>query len=383
MHIVQEIGSYAGLAAVVGLAVLSALYFSQARDVRRLREWAGRAPERSEQVAQAAPARPGTGAVRPAPRPAAAPGAAAPKPAAAPGAPAPAATPAAAAAARVRTPAAAAAGTRAAPPGEQTGGDGAEESPEPPGNGTEDAGAPPSEKAPPQGPGVPAGGDKVPAAAPKPGPAVPASSGAARIPARPAAGLPSRPPAGGNTGPGQTAILSPPGQAEPWYRRLISHPRYLVLAIAGVLIVGGAAAFGVVQLTSKNDSGGGGGASQTAVGSTKSNGKSKSSGQNNTPAIDPSSITVSVLNGTTVPGLAARIGDQIVAKGFKLGNVTNAASQGVRNESVVLFTRGAERDAIAVSKALRIPQREPIDPRSQALGGDAGIVVVTGADLTP
>ena len=37
MAIVKEIGSYAGLAAVFGLAVLSALYFSQARDVRRLR----------------------------------------------------------------------------------------------------------------------------------------------------------------------------------------------------------------------------------------------------------------------------------------------------------------------------------------------------------
>ena len=47
MHLVQEIGSYAGFAAVVGLAVLSALYFSQARDVKRLREWAGRAPERA------------------------------------------------------------------------------------------------------------------------------------------------------------------------------------------------------------------------------------------------------------------------------------------------------------------------------------------------
>ncbi|MGI8660994.1 MAG: hypothetical protein ACR2LH_08185, partial [Thermoleophilaceae bacterium] len=48
MEIIQEIGSYAGFAAVVGLAVLAALYFSQARDVRRLREWAGRSPERPE-----------------------------------------------------------------------------------------------------------------------------------------------------------------------------------------------------------------------------------------------------------------------------------------------------------------------------------------------
>src|SRR4051794_41944870 len=63
MHLVQEIGSYAGFAAVVGLAVLSALYFSQARDVRRLREWAGRAPERAaEQAAGGRVAVPGVAA---------------------------------------------------------------------------------------------------------------------------------------------------------------------------------------------------------------------------------------------------------------------------------------------------------------------------------
>src|SRR5215207_5077813 len=53
---IEQIGSYAGFAAVLGLAVLSALYFSQARDVKRLREWAGRAPERSE-GAQTVPGR--------------------------------------------------------------------------------------------------------------------------------------------------------------------------------------------------------------------------------------------------------------------------------------------------------------------------------------
>src|SRR5215813_10529615 len=47
MSRVQEIGAYAGFAAVIGLAVLSALYFSQARDVKSLRAWAGRAPERA------------------------------------------------------------------------------------------------------------------------------------------------------------------------------------------------------------------------------------------------------------------------------------------------------------------------------------------------
>lgn len=48
--ILVNIGAIAGFAAVVGLAVLAMLYFSQARDVRRLREWAGREPERATEV---------------------------------------------------------------------------------------------------------------------------------------------------------------------------------------------------------------------------------------------------------------------------------------------------------------------------------------------
>jgi hypothetical protein len=57
LEVVQEIGAVAGWAAVVGLAVLSALYFSQARDVKRLREWAGRAPQRSGPGVTAMPGR--------------------------------------------------------------------------------------------------------------------------------------------------------------------------------------------------------------------------------------------------------------------------------------------------------------------------------------
>src|SRR3954449_7996340 len=52
-HVIEQAGSLAGFAAVVGLAILSALYFSQARDLRRLREWAGRAPERAAEMAPA------------------------------------------------------------------------------------------------------------------------------------------------------------------------------------------------------------------------------------------------------------------------------------------------------------------------------------------
>jgi len=46
----EQYGAYAGIAAVFGLGVLSLLYFAQAREVKRLREWAGRAPERAAEL---------------------------------------------------------------------------------------------------------------------------------------------------------------------------------------------------------------------------------------------------------------------------------------------------------------------------------------------
>lgn len=46
MELIKEIGAFAGLAAFLGLALVALLAFSQGRDIRRLREWAGSAPER-------------------------------------------------------------------------------------------------------------------------------------------------------------------------------------------------------------------------------------------------------------------------------------------------------------------------------------------------
>jgi hypothetical protein len=46
LELIKEIGAFAGLVAFLGLAVLALLSFAQGRDIRRLREWAGSAPER-------------------------------------------------------------------------------------------------------------------------------------------------------------------------------------------------------------------------------------------------------------------------------------------------------------------------------------------------
>src|SRR5919206_119831 len=49
---IEKYGAYVGVAAFFGLAVLSLLYFAQARELKRLRDWAGRAPERAQELEQ-------------------------------------------------------------------------------------------------------------------------------------------------------------------------------------------------------------------------------------------------------------------------------------------------------------------------------------------
>jgi hypothetical protein len=53
MDFIESIGPVLGIVAFVGLAALAFLLFEQARDLRRLREWAGRAPERAQEAADA------------------------------------------------------------------------------------------------------------------------------------------------------------------------------------------------------------------------------------------------------------------------------------------------------------------------------------------
>src|SRR5215213_2514458 len=68
---VEKYGAYVGIAAFLGLAVLSLLYFSQARELKRLREWAGRAPERARELEERVVAQASATAARRQPAPAA------------------------------------------------------------------------------------------------------------------------------------------------------------------------------------------------------------------------------------------------------------------------------------------------------------------------
>lgn len=307
MEAIQQIGSYAGFAAVVGLAVLSALYFSQARDLRRLREWAGRASDRPAPPRSAAEARAaGAQSERQSQLSGSAAGAGAGEVVAGQGTAAGSARPA-------QTGGRATATALSAPPAAQRG------------------------VAAPTGPPAPGTG---------------ARSSAVR----------AVPPRGTNGGLARPASARGAAEPRPSSERSVNL-RYVVLAVVGALIVIAAGTFAVGALDGREQPSPPPRASAPAPPST---------------AGAPSAVTFSVLNGTGVDGLGKQVADELEAAGYRRGNVTNASEQ--KAESVVLYTRTARAEALAVAREIDVSQTEPIDASSQVLAGDASVVVVAGAD---
>ena len=120
----------------------------------------------------------------------------------------------------------------------------------------------------------------------------------------------------------------------------------------------------------------GGGAYFLISGSDSSNG-----GQDSKQAaakIKPSEIEVTVLNGTAVPGLAATFGDEVEAKGFKLGAVTNSSASFA--DSVVMFKRGHKPEARKVAKQLKIAKLQLMSGEIESVSAGAAVAVVVGED---
>ena len=67
--------------------------------------------------------------------------------------------------------------------------------------------------------------------------------------------------------------------------------------------------------------------------------------------------------------------------GSRWAPITNFTDQQLA-ESVV-YAPGHEAEARSVSRRLGITQREPVNPSSQALAGDATVIVIAGADKAP
>jgi hypothetical protein len=352
---IDQYGAYAGLASVIGLAVLSLLYFAQAREVKRLREWAGRSPERDAELQQRAVAAAQQRAVVAPPRPATPVGA--PAPAVVPGA-----KPAAA------TPAGQAQGTPAVAPAV--------------------AAAATAAGAATAAPGAPAAAPGAPNPAGQPTTAMPAANGAA-APSAPAtpAGAGGRPPIPGQPlrVPGAAATPPPSRQPEPddGGSRLAvfgAIGAIVIVAIVAVVLLTGVLGGDDTKTQTPNTIGTPNSDANAGANATKTTTGSQSTKPDAAPA--PGTYVVAVLNGTTVPGLARGVANRLQNTKFKIGNVTNAATQD-RSATLVEFAPGHRAEADAVAKAIEVGRDsiQQLSPGSKTIAGDQATVVVTvGSD---
>jgi hypothetical protein len=147
--------------------------------------------------------------------------------------------------------------------------------------------------------------------------------------------------------------------------------RRLAPVLAGLLAVGGVVTYGVNRMIG-GDGGGHSGKARAA-----DNGRSR---EPRRPAVvKPGTVTVSVLNGTTVNGLAAALRDQVTAAGYRKGTIAVFSDQQLA-ESVVEYAPGHLTAAKAVGRMLAISRYQPATASSRALAADATVIVVAGAD---
>jgi hypothetical protein len=418
-HEVEKYGAYVGLAAFLGLAVLTVLYFAQARELKRLRDWAGRAPERAQEIEarvvasadelrrQPEPAaeRSGTvGPAQPVAKPAAAPapsgnGRGTGTPAPIPIGPRPAVAVAAAAA---RAAEAGVVATEDAPettedespdPVEAPAADATQvhpaptepEAPEAAGPPEEtDEEAPEAEEAPeetgeeaavPSGNGTGSTPPVIPRATPRPQP-------------RPEPAAPLRAPTASRT---VTAPPRRPAAPAPRGEGSSRAGRVTAMVVGGIIVVA-LVAFAATQLF-----GGGGEEPKPAPNVAQSPTGTAGNGGNGNAASDVTDqradTVVTVLNGTPTPGLAGGTRDKLVKAGYsdEVGMVrTGNNTDQQRQDSAVFYAPGQRRMARDVAQTLGITTRpEAIDPDTQALANNTGegaaghetdIVVIVGLD---
>ena len=155
----------------------------------------------------------------------------------------------------------------------------------------------------------------------------------------------------------------------------------LLGAVAVAAVVGG-----VIALT-------GGGKSPSSVSHSSSSATlantSHRTASSGLAAVQPSTVTVSVLNGTDMQGLAGHVAQQLAGVGYRKGSVTNASDQ-TQASTVVAYVGSADRpDALAVANTLKLSKAsvQPIDANTKAIACPPSqactsmVVVIVGKDL--
>jgi hypothetical protein len=137
-----------------------------------------------------------------------------------------------------------------------------------------------------------------------------------------------------------------------------SRPSSLVALFVVILAIVGGAAY---LLLGSDDEGSGGGNSKQAAAKVK-----------------PGEIEVTVLNGTSVDGLAAIYGDKVEAKGFELGAISNSSAS--FEDSVVMFKRGHKPEASKVAKQVGIAKLQLMNGEIESASAGADVALIVGED---
>ena len=102
-----------------------------------------------------------------------------------------------------------------------------------------------------------------------------------------------------------------------------------------------------------------------------------------TPVTPQPRLSLAVLNGTRVTGLARGVADQLTSRGYDEPNVvTNDTSNQSRVRTTVYFEPGHRADALGVASCLHISADRvaPMDANARALADRAVVAVFVGAD---
>jgi LytR cell envelope-related transcriptional attenuator len=233
------------------------------------------------------------------------------------------------------------------------------------------AGAPPR---PPAGPGRGVGGPGR-AGGPITGQPRPVGAGQRPITGQPRTGGPSNARRPG--GPGGPSYV--PVRAE----RRLSLGR-VVLAVAVVALGAAAIVAAVLVLTHKDAAKAPG---QSTVSSSLTSRRSKAT----STVVRPATVTVSVLNGTDLTGLAGRVAGKLTAAGFQKGAVTDATNQTETTSTVAYLVPADRADALAVAAALKLKASsvQRVDPNTKSVacsfapvGCSSPVYVTVGSDLS-
>lgn len=96
--------------------------------------------------------------------------------------------------------------------------------------------------------------------------------------------------------------------------------------------------------------------------------------------VERGDVTVAVLNGTSIGGLAGQVGSEIEQNGYQLGPVTTTTPDFDR--TVVFYANGQRAAAQKVSRDLGLEPKdvEPMDREAKLLADGADVVVIAGED---